>query len=711
MRNELIHASSPYLRQHAVNPVHWQEWNTATLAHAKRSDTPILLSIGYSACHWCHVMAHECFEDATIAGAMNALFVNIKVDREERPDLDRVYQLAHQALTGRGGGWPLTVFIDPQDLAPFFAGTYFPPQPRHGLPAFGELLQRVRAYYDGQREQLREQGGQLREWLARTGTITAGEVPDPSLAKLAIQRIAARFDPDNGGTRGAPKFPHTGELELLLDADTTARAMAIATLRSMAARGLQDHLDGGFFRYCVDATWTIPHFEKMLYDNALLLPLFARVAGANTSEHDARAADANQAGDDAHKASMPSDPACAQAAHGIVAWLRREMTTRDGAFFSALDADSADASGHAEEGAYYLWTREQVRNTLPADEAAAIEAGFGLDAPPNFEGRAWHLVKTRTLEQIAQDIGRTLPETGALLASARGKLLQARSSRPRPATDDKILTSWNALTIAGLLRAARALRIPEWSAMAERALDALRATAWVDGALYANAVGDAGARIPAFLDDHAFLLDTLLEMLQHRWRDEDLAWAIALADALLECFEDKQDGAFFFAAAAHATPLHNPKTFMDEALPSGNGVAAKALLRLGHLLGETRWLDAAGRCLRAGSAMLRAHPDACPAMLRALREFHTPRSQVVIRCNEDERDEWRDALADAIARDDRIDAFVIPSTTETLPGVLAQRKPCKGGVAYVCSGTSCRAPLHSPRELAEILRAEPLATD
>ena len=693
MRNELNHASSPYLRQHADNPVHWQEWNAATLASAKRSDTPILLSIGYSACHWCHVMAHESFEDATIAGAMNALFVSIKVDREERPDLDRVYQLAHQALTGRGGGWPLTVFLDPQDLSPFFAGTYFPPQPRHGLPAFGELLQRVRAFYDGHRPQLREQSGQLRGWLAHASRATAGDVPDPSVAQLAIQRIAARFDPDNGGNRGAPKFPHAGELELLLDAGsgTQAHSMAMATLRSMAARGLQDHLGGGFYRYCVDAAWTLPHFEKMLYDNALLLPLFARAASANKSGHDARAASAS------------GEPACVQAAQGIAAWLQREMTARDGAFFGALDADSIDASGHAEEGAYYLWTREQVRGALSADEAVAAEAGFGLDSPPNFEGRAWHLLKHRTLEQIAQHIGRTPPETGALLASARGKLLEARSSRPRPATDDKILTSWNALAIAGLLRAARTLGIAEGSAMAERALDALRATTWRNGVLYAQAADIGGARVPAFLDDHAFLLDAVLEMLQHRWRDEDLAWAIAIADALLECYEDQQDGAFFFAAAAHATPLHNPKTFMDEALPNGNGVTAQALLRLGHLLGDTRHLDAAERCLRAGSAALREHPDACPAMLRALREFHSPRTQVVIRCHEDEQRAWRDALAGANAFHDRIDVFVIPSTTEALPGALTQRKPHKGGVAYVCSGTSCRAPVHSPQQLTATL--------
>ena len=698
MQNRLGHASSPYLRQHAGNPVHWQEWNDATLAHAKRTDTPILLSIGYSACHWCHVMAHESFEDPATAQVMNALFVNIKLDREERPDLDRVYQLAHQALSGRGGGWPLTVFLDPQDLTPFFAGTYFPPQPRHGLPGFGDLLQRVRAFYDTQREELRKQNAELRGWIARAGETTAGEVPGVDVIATTLQRIAARFDPENGGHAGAPKFPHAGELELLLDVACESlsalpplggggeeeplerghcAAMAMLTLRNMAARGLQDHLGGGFFRYCVDAHWTIPHFEKMLYDNAQLLPLYAQAAAAS------------------------NDPACAQAADGIVEWLQREMTSASGAFFSSLDADSADQEGRLEEGAFYLWTREQLRGILNDEEFAAIEAGYGLDGSPNFEGGAWHLVKARTLEQIAQQLDSTPEKVQSPLASARRKMFTARAERVRPGTDDKILTSWNALAIAALARAARVLQRREWVETADGALTALREGAWLDRALYANIAGE-GARIPGFLDDHAFLLDALLESLQSRWRDEDLEWAIALADTLLEKFEDAGHGGFRFAAAGHATPLQNPRTFTDEALPSGNGVAALALLRLGHLLGDTRYLQAAEHCLRAASDALQRYPDACCTLVRALREFHAPRAQVVIRCQGDEEAAWRDALREAKAA--RADAFLIPADAAALPGVLAQRKPVAGGVAYLCTGLSCRAPIQAPRELEAALR-------
>jgi len=703
MENTLANASSPYLRQHADNPVRWQEWNAAALEHAKRTDTPILLSIGYSACHWCHVMAHESFENEAIARVMNALFVNIKLDREERPDLDRVYQLAHQALSGRGGGWPLTVFVDPQDLTPFFAGTYFPPAPRHGLPGFGELLQRVREYFDTHREELRQQNGRLREWLARASVASNDEIPDgDNVIALAVQRIAARFDQENGGTRGAPKFPHTSELALLLDlaleplphqgggenqiAPQDCANMALLTLRTMAARGLQDHLGGGFFRYCVDATWTIPHFEKMLYDNAQLLPLYARAASAF------------------------DETACAQAARGIVEWLKREMTAPSGAFFSALDADSENAEGRLDEGAFYLWTRDELRAVLDDEEFAVIELGYGLDGTPNYEGRAWHLVKARTFDQIAQALTRPPQEIQRLLNTARLKLFEVRTQRVRPATDDKVLTSWNALMISGLVRAARALRNPEMLAAAERALFALRDGTWIDGALYANVVADANALIPGFLDDHAFLLDALIELLQECWKDEHLQWAVALADTLVEKFEDKPHGGFFFSTAEHATPLQNPKNFMDEALPSGNGVGARALLRLGHLLGETGWLDAAERALRAAGSALRQYPDACATMVGALREFHSPRTQVVIRCTADEEPKWRDALEKLLLTQgvdrERIDAFFIPADFKSLPGVLSQRKSRKGGVAYVCSGMSCRTPIHSPRKLIEALRED-----
>src|SRR6185437_11626794 len=578
MFNRLANASSPYLRQHAGNPVHWQPWDDMALAHARETDTPILLSIGYSACHWCHVMAHECFETPEIAALMNASFVNIKLDREERPDIDRAYQLAHQALSQRGGGWPLTAFLDPQNLSPFYIGTYFPPAPRHGLPGLPEVLQRVRAYFDSNREELRAHAEQLQTWMQHAEAGTPGHAPDAGAASTkALQRVESRFDTRWGGNPGAPKFPRSTELEWLLDIDRdAARTMAPLTLASMAARGLQDHLGGGFFRYCVDASWTIPHFEKMLYDNAQLLPAYARLA-----------------------ADPQVDASLRESAHaavgGIVDWLARDMAAPNGALFSSLDADS-----EGEEGKFYLWSREQVRALLSDDQLALAELAFGLDRPPNFEGSAWHLLRAVPMDDIARQFGTPIEAARTECDTVRQKLFGARERRPRPARDDKILSAWNALAISGLARAARLLDDARSADTALHALDALRGSAWIDGALFANAA-EPSSRIPGFLDDHAFLLDALLETLQLTFAARDLQWAIALADALLDEFEDRGAGGFWFSTAAHDTPLARSRNWTDDALPNGNAVAIRSLLRLGHLIGNMRYLESAERALRAGA--------------------------------------------------------------------------------------------------------------
>ena len=701
-RNRLGGASSPYLRQHAGNPVHWQPWDDATLANARDTGTPILLSIGYSACHWCHVMAHECFEDPGIAGQMNASFVNIKLDREERPDIDRGYQLAHQALSGRGGGWPLTAFLDPQDLSPFYIGTYFPPAPRHGLPGFPEVLQRVREYFDTHRGELRAQAGRLRDWLQHAHLDTSGPPLDSGAARaLAIQRITTRFDARHGGNAGAPKFPRAAELEWQLDIGHTnadAIRMAHRTLANMAARGLQDQLGGGFFRYCVDADWTIPHFEKMLYDNAQLLPPYARLARAHQNEHDARAA----ADEDIDAALRDVAEAATQ---GIVDWLARDMTTAGGAFFSSLDADSEHA-----EGKYYLWTRDEMHAALSDADLALADAAFGLAAPPNFEGRAWHLLRATPTGALAERFKLAPSEITRRLEAIRSHLLDARSARVPPARDDKLLTAWNALAISGLARAARLLDDARCAGMARGALDAVRASAWIDGRLYANAAEPAW-RIAGFLDDHAFLLDALLEVLQLAFDARDLEWAVALADALLDEFEDQTSGAFRFSTPQHATPLVHGENWMDDALPNGSAVAIRSLLRLGHLLGETRYLERASRALQAASGALNRYPDACPTLLRALDESVRPRLQVVVRCPAARIAEWRMTVRSAlrghglVPGGDAVDAFLIPDHATGLPGVLAARGPRGDGAAYVCSGLTCQAPVTSPDALAGALRA------
>jgi uncharacterized protein YyaL (SSP411 family) len=659
MPNRLAAETSPYLLQHAGNPVDWWPWCDEALALARSRATPILLSIGYSACHWCHVMAHESFEDDETARVMNELFINIKVDREERPDLDKIYQLAHQALTRRGGGWPLTVFLTPDDHLPFFAGTYFPKQPRYGMPPFMYVLQQVRGFWDKQRDEVRAQNALLRDFLRDHGrdAATPNALTDAPI-RAALMQIQGSFDQRYGGHQGAPKFPHCPEMELLLDLGSTE--MVGVTLQRMADGGIHDQLGGGFCRYSVDERWEIPHFEKMLYDNAQLLPLYARVD--------------------------------AGVALGIVAWLRREMTALTGGFYSALDADSEH-----EEGKFYVWQRDDVRALLRVEEWAVAERYFGFDRPPNFEQHAWNPLVAEPLDRIAQRLGITIVDAQARLASARATLFAARAKRERPGLDDKILTAWNALMIAAIARAARTMDAAPLLGPADGALDFLYHAAWRDDRLYAKA-GDDARRFPGYLDDYAFLLDALLECLQSRWSERDLAWAIVLAEALLTRFQDQELGGFFFTAHDHETLIQRPKPFADEAVPSGNGIAAHALLRLGHLLGEPRYLDAAERALRAAYSTMQQMPQACASLLRALNDFLHPRTQAVIRYGDAEEERaWRTALATASTL--HVDAYFVTHAAGSLPGTLAAQTYVSGGVAYVCRGAQCLAPIRDPMQV------------
>jgi len=695
MSNRLAAETSPYLRQHAGNPVDWWPWSDAALAAARTQDKPILLSIGYSACHWCHVMAHESFEDDATAAVMNALFVNIKVDREERPDLDKIYQLSHQALTQRGGGWPLTVFLSADDLVPFYAGTYFPKDARYGMPPFGYVLEQVRGYWDSRRDDVRAQTAALANFLRDydRGDAAATALDDVPI-RSALAQIARAFDPEHGGHRGAPKFPHCPEMELLLDLSTAQpppsgqpspasgrggqSAMVELTLRRMADGGIQDQIGGGFCRYSVDERWEIPHFEKMLYDNAQLLPLYALASRQSGNGH------------------------FAHVAHELLAWLVREMTAKEGGFYTALDADSEH-----EEGKFYVWQRDDVRGLLEANEFVVAEAYFGFDRPPNFEQHAWNPLVAVPLERIATALDIGIDDAQARLRRATQKLFAARSTRVRPGLDDKILTANNALMVAGIARASRLLDAAPLMGLADDALDRLHRDAWRAGRLYAKA-GDDAARFPAYLDDHAFLLDALIECLQCRWNPRDLAWAIALADTLLERFEDRDHGGFFFTAHDHEALPQRPKPWIDEAVPSGNGIAARALLRLGHLLGEPRYLDAADRALRAAWSTMQQMPHACTSLLRALNDFLAPRTHVVIRFGDDrERTAWRAALGDgpALASSDRVDSYFVPADAANLPATLNAMKTASGGVAYVCRGTNCLAPILARETLASALNA------
>jgi uncharacterized protein YyaL (SSP411 family) len=663
--NRLSRASSPYLRQHAGNPVDWHEWNDESLALARSEDKPILLSIGYAACHWCHVMAHESFEDDEVARVMNDAFVNIKVDREERPDLDRIYQTAHALLTRRSGGWPLTMVLTPSG-APYFGGTYFPKHGRHGLPGFLDLLPRVAAAYREQGATIAEQNDRLARAMAALEPDDAEALPRHA-ADAALAGLKRTFDPDWGGFGNAPKFPHPFELDFALRAfasrgDDEALEIVTVTLDRMAEGGIHDHLAGGFCRYSVDAEWTIPHFEKMLYDNGPLLALYADAA------------------------RVTREPRYAEVARGIVAWMRAEMRAPDGAFASSLDADS-----EGEEGKFYVWSVDEVREALDDDAFAVARLHYGLDGPPNFEGHAWHLRVARPLDEVARTLGNPAAEVSARLARAKAALLGVRAGRVRPGLDDKVLTSWNALAISGLSRASRALGEDRFDELARDAVDALRHTVWRDGRLYATRRGDAPA-LPAYLDDYAFLLDALCERMQNGFRADDYDWAIELADALLERFEDRDKGGFWFTAHDHEALFHRTMPGHDNATPSGNGVAARALASLGALAGEPRYLEAARRAVARFASSIAHSPGGFSTLLEAAERLEHPPTQVIVSGASADATAWRNALVASYRPG--LEVYVVDP--RSAPRALVKgAAPATGARAWVCRGMTCLPPVDS----------------
>ncbi len=665
--NRLRDAASPYLLQHADNPVDWYPWGEEALARARAEHKPILLSIGYSACHWCHVMAHESFEDADIAALMNRLFINIKVDREERPDLDKIYQAAHQLLTQANGGWPLTMFLTPDDQVPYFGGTYFPNTPRHGRPGFADVLARVAHAYAEHGAQMAEfKQGMVKALGAQlAGTEDEAGGFEPALMARAVLQFTQSFDATHGGFGGAPKFPHPQALALLL-ADHAP--LVEFTLRAMAAGGLVDHVGGGFYRYSTDAQWSIPHFEKMLYDNAALLGLYAEV-GATRDQADLRAV------------------ACAAAD-----WLLTEMQDARGGFHSSIDADAA-----GEEGSYYVWARDEVSALLGADYGS-FAACYGLDGAPNFEGR-WHL--RRTAASRDQPLTPPAADTRAHLR----KLYDARAQRVAPGHDDKILTAWNALTIRALAAAGRLLARPDYVDAASRALDFLIARHWHGGRLLATS-RHGTATVPAYLDDYAFLLSATLELLGCRWRRSDVDFAIALAEVLLTEFEDSDRGGFYFTARDHERLLVRVRTFSDDALPSGNVIAGEALLTLAHLLGEPRYQHAAERTFSAATEAAQRWPQGHASALLATYRLASAPPHVVLRGDDEvEIAAWRALLATRAGK--LAHCYAIPREDATLPGLLGARVAQAGAAvtAYVCRGEQCSAPATSREDFLRALSA------
>lgn len=664
--NRLAKEHSLYLQQHADNPVDWYPWSSEAFAKAKQENKPILLSIGYSACHWCHVMAQESFSDPAVAKIMNELFVNIKVDREERPDIDKIYQTAHQLLGDGHGGWPLTVFLSPDDQAPFFTGTYFPPESRYHRPGFKDLLYRIAEFYKLNHSVIAQQNIQIREALNRLtlASMSDNSMLDDSPLLQAKQELLSQYDSINGGFGGAPKFPNPAYLERLLHEhkDEALSKMVTTSLKKMADGGIYDQIGGGFFRYSVDAQWEIPHFEKMLYDNAQLL---ARYAEAYL---------------------VWKEPLYAQVVFETITWTQREMLAENGGFYATLDADSEH-----EEGKYYYWSRECVAKILTKREFAVFSYYYNLSLSPNFEGH-WHLRRLHDCKNAAEE---------KLLQSAHKKLLKARSQRVRPGRDEKILTAWNALMIKGLALAGLSLNQEAWVDAAENSIDFIHSHLWKKTRLLA-CYKDKHAYLSAYLDDYAFLLDALIMKLQVRWRARDLSFAIQLAEALLTHFYDHENGGFFFTANDHEALIQRPKPFMDEAIPAGNGVAAQALLKLGYLLGETRYLQTAENTLRTAWPLLKNFPSAHCGLLNALEDFLQPPQMIVLRGNHDALLEWQ-AFCQAHYSPRRL-VFAIPDTEKRLPAGLNGYKPQKNRViAYVCTGQQCLEPITELQKLAMIM--------
>lgn len=677
--NRLQNAQSPHLRRHADDPVNWHPWDAEALALARSKKKPILLSIGFTASHPCQLMARESFNSTQIAKLMNDNFVNIMVDREERPDLDRLYQSLHQLLNRKPGGWPLTVFLDPEDHLPLFSGTYFPPQARHDAPAFREVLKGMSKVLSNPGEKLAEFKSRLREALAHApGSGGPGDI-DATLVERACAQIDSSFDEQRGGFSGAPKYAHPSGLALMLDAADCATTPAQSarllemldfTLAAMTRGGMHDHVGGGFFRYSADADWDIPGFEKMLYDNSLLLSVLAR------------------------RAARTGSPWLQSVTARTARWLTTRLQLDNGALAASLDADL-----NGTEGRYYTWTYDELTAALGEDYAAFAPA-FGLDGKANFKDN-WHLrmaapVKDETISDEA------LPDA---LARGRDRLLAARDERDQPARDDKVVSSWNALAVRALADAAILPGCEDCLAPAGAVVDYLHQTHWRDGRLVATSHEDTPGG-GAYLDDYVYLLDALLKLLSVRWRTADLEFAVALADALLANFEDKDAGGFWFTAHDHEALIQRTKPYADDALPAGNGRAVSALLELAWLSGETRYADAAQRALRCGMTDAERWPSAHASLMSAVLDFTNPptRAMVFVRAGAD-TSPWQSAPA--LTAGGRTRSYLIP---QPAPDVISLPAGCEPDAtapitAFVRAGGNISAAITSVEEFVRALDA------
>jgi uncharacterized protein YyaL (SSP411 family) len=620
MPNHLAHESSPYLLQHQNNPVDWFPWGPEAIEKARREDRPIFLSIGYSACHWCHVMEHESFENEALARVLNDNFVSIKVDREERPDLDQIYMNAVQMLTGRGG-WPMSVFLTPE-LKPFYGGTYWPPTSSGGMPGFDQILAAVIDAWRNRREQANTAADQLTAELQKVGEMATGDSAELNikLIETAASQLNRAFDRTYGGFGQAPKFPHPMDLQLLLRvANRTGHSgpldMVRLTLDHMAAGGIYDHLGGGFARYSVDAQWLVPHFEKMLYDNALLTSAYLDAylmlrqgATANLSS------------------SANSDEPTERYARIIretLDYVLRDMTDPAGGFYSTEDADS---EGH--EGLFYTWTPQEIETVLGEERASTFCRVYDVTDVGNFEGRNI-LNLPKTLEQCAKILGRDRDELKAELADSQARLFAAREKRIRPGRDDKVIVAWNGLMIDAMARAGAVLNEQKYIAAAEKAANFLLSSLRLEDGKLAHTWRAGTAKLDAYLDDYAALANALITVYESTFNERFVDEAVKLLDTVVTRFADPAGG-FFYTADDHEQLITRTKEFTDSSTPSGNSLAATALFRLGKLLGRRDYLDAAESTLAAAVPLIQRAPLAAGQMLLALDLYLGPFHELVL---------------------------------------------------------------------------------
>ena len=676
--NHLIHETSPYLLQHAHNPVDWYPWGEEAFAKARAENKPVLLSIGYSACHWCHVMAHESFEDEEIARLMNELFVNIKVDREERPDLDQIYMNAVQMMTHHGG-WPMTVFLTPEGV-PFYGGTYFPPQDRYNIPGFPRVLISVAEAYKERPQDIAETGTSLLNELRRLSQSAGSDHPiEKELLDGAYAGIARNYDATNGGFGGAPKFPPAMTLEFLLrtyarTGNRDALQMVTHTCRKMAEGGIYDQLGGGFHRYSTDARWLVPHFEKMLYDNALLSRLYLHHFQVTQSE--------------SSRATVA----------GVLDYVLREMTDPSGGFYSTQDADS---EGH--EGKFFVWTVDEIRSALGETAAALFCDYYNVTEQGNFEGKNI-LNVTRTIEDVAVANRVSVDELAASLATSRRILFGLREKRVKPDRDEKIITAWNGLMLGSFAEAGVILNRADYTDAARRNAEFVLSNLRRDGLLL-RTYKDGQAKFNAYLEDYAFFSEGLVTLYETTGESRWLTEALALTDRMIEEFWDAENGGFFFTGTSHENLIVRSKDYFDNATPSGNSVAAGVLLRLAVLAGKEDYRNVSVAVFRETAETARRYPSGFGYLLSDIDFLlSTPKEVAIVGSDAADiepmmSEVWRRYLPNKVVAPAFVDSAEMPA----LP--LLENRPLQDGraTAYVCEHYTCKQPVTDVAALASLL--------